>query len=331
MIRPTSWLLVVCLTTTSIALAAPPNAEEKAMAETLFFTARGLMEAERYAEACQKFAESYRLAPAAGTFLNLAVCHEKEGKLASAWAEFKQALTEAKKMGRADREELATERLAVIEPELPYLAIDVPDSVRVAGLEVLRNGSPLLAAGWGTELPVDPGEVVIVTRAPGYKPRTTKLTIERKQHLQITIEALEPLPPPPPPPPAPRVTTVVDRPGWTTTRTVGFAVIGAGVVATALGGYFGVRAARAKSDSDDACPLVDGERRCNELGSARMRDAQRDAWLTNIGIGVGVLSLAIGTYLFVKGARTEPRTARRVDWTVAGGQTSIYAGVTWSF
>jgi hypothetical protein len=326
MIRATSVLLVLTLASTSLAAATAPTSEERAMAETLFFTGRGLMEAGRYAEACQKFDESYRIFPAAGTLLNLAVCHEGEGKLAKAWAEFKQALAEAKKMDRPDREELATARLAVIEPELPYLAIRVPANVRVAGLEIERNGTPLLSGGWGTELPVDPGEVEIVARAPGHKPRSTKIKIERKQHLAITIEPLEVLPPPPP-----SSVPVADRPGWTTQRTVGFAMIGAGVVALGVGGYFGVRAASAKSDSDDACPLIDGERRCSETGSARMADARRDAWVSNIGIGVGVASVAIGTYLFIRGARSEPRAAKPLDWSIAGGPTSVYGALVCSF
>ncbi len=327
MIRTTSLLLLLAtLVTTSLASAALPTPEERAMAETLFFTARGLMEAERYAEACQKFAESYRLAPAAGTLLNLAVCHEKEGKLASAWAEFKQALGDARKMERPDREELATARLAAIEPELPYVAIEVPESARVPGLEILRNGSPILSGGWGTELPVDPGEVVIVARAPGYRPRTTKLTIERKQHLHVRIEPLDALPPPPPAP-----LTISEKPGWTTQRTAGFAMIGAGVVAIGLGGYFGVRAANAKSDSDERCPVVDGERRCSSEGAASMEDAQRDAWVSNVGLGVGIVSVVVGTYLFVKGARSEPRTAQRVDWSLAAGPTSAYGTLLCSF
>src|SRR6185503_2564592 len=172
----------------------PTSTADKAVAEMLFFTARGMMEAGRFAEACTKLAESYRLDPAAGTLLNLAVCHESEGRVASAWGEFRQALSDARKANRTDREELAKNSIAKLEPELPFLTIVVPDFAKVKDLEILRNGVALGAGGWGTELPIDPGKVEIVARAPGFLPKTKTITIQKKQHLSATIEKLDPAP-----------------------------------------------------------------------------------------------------------------------------------------
>lgn len=292
------------------------------MAETLFFAGRGLMEATRYPEACQKFAESFRLDPAAGTLLNLAVCHEKEGKIASAWGEFKQALNDAKKAGRADREKLATEHIEVIEPELPYLTIHVPATVRIPGLEVVRNGNPLLEGGWGTALPIDPGTIEIVTRAPGYKPKALKLAIERKERKELTVEGLEKAPVP---------VVVVGEPGWSTRRKVGLGVGVLGAVGAGVGTYFGVRALGHKSESDDACPLFDAERRCSSKGSKSMSSAQTEAWVANIGIGVGALAIAAGAYLFITGGNTEKKPASRIEATVSGSSTGVATALTGVF
>ena len=113
MIRP-RWIAIVLVVASTIAggaARAEPSSESgsesKALAETLFFTGRGFMEAGRYAEACTKFGESYRLDPTAGTLLNLAVCHDHEGEIASAWGEFRTAAADARRSNRPDREQLA--------------------------------------------------------------------------------------------------------------------------------------------------------------------------------------------------------------------------------
>src|ERR1019366_3073920 len=199
--------------------------DARALAETLFFTARGMMEAGRYAEACGKLTESYRLDPAAGTLLNLAVCNQKIGKIASAWGEFREAQAEARRMNRPDREKLATDSLAAIEPELPFLAINVPPLVRVIrGFEIMRNGVPLQSAAWDTELPVDPGEVEGIERAPGYKPKALRVTIGAKQHSTLAAVPLELAP--------------IERPPavfWTGKRVTGLIVALAGVGAAGAG------------------------------------------------------------------------------------------------
>jgi hypothetical protein len=266
--------------------------DNRALAEMLFFTARGLMEAGRVSEACAKLSESYRLDPAAGTLLNLAVCHEKEGKIASAWGEFRQSIADARKNNRPDREKLATERVAAIEPDLPFLTITVPDQVRkIPGLVISRNGVPLNAAAWSTELPVDPGDVEIEERAPDYKPRTLKLTIANKQHSTIAAEPLELAPIFRPPPPY-----------WTTKRTVGAILFGAGLVSAGVGTYYGVTALNFKSSSDQNCPNdLAGNQRCTQSGVTDMNNASTAAWVADFTIGAGAAAALVGAYLFLTG------------------------------
>src|SRR5689334_18551597 len=93
------------LTVGGNALAQGPSADLP-IAQGLFEQGRTLMGAGRYEEACPKFAESERLDPAPGTLLNLAVCHEKEGKTATAWAEYNDVIAASRRDGNAERQRI---------------------------------------------------------------------------------------------------------------------------------------------------------------------------------------------------------------------------------
>lgn len=321
-------LLIASIALAPSSFAAPSSvvgSDDKAVAETLFFAGRGLMEAGRLEEACAKFAESYRLDPAGGTLLNLAVCHHRTGKIASAWGEYRKAAADAKKSGRLDRQEFAESQVALLEPELPYLKIEVPAAVKVKGLEIFRNGRALADAAWDTELPIDPGLVEVVVRAPGFKERKATLTIERKEHRTIAIPELEPLPIE-----APKVKLV--ETGWSTTRSIGATVFLVGLASAGFASYFAVRAAEAKRQSDDDCPIYDGDRRCTASGVSAMKTASTRAWLSTGGTVLAVAGLGLGTYLFVVGghrADTPKTGALRFD--VAASPAGVSGFLSGSF
>src|SRR5258707_389594 len=78
------------------------------MAQALFEEARALMNSHHVEEACLKFAESQRLDPASGTLLNLAVCHEKQGKTATAWSEYNDVVAAARRERNLERQRIAS-------------------------------------------------------------------------------------------------------------------------------------------------------------------------------------------------------------------------------
>jgi hypothetical protein len=57
-----------------------------------------------------KFEESNRVDPKLGTLMNLALCHEKEGLGASAWAGYARAASLAARAGQSGREGRARAR-----------------------------------------------------------------------------------------------------------------------------------------------------------------------------------------------------------------------------
>jgi hypothetical protein len=173
-------------------VAAQGTAQDRALSQSLFEQARSLMQSGNYAEACPKLAESHRLDPAGGTLLNLGICYEKAGKLASAWATFDEAAAVARKEGRADREKVARRYIEELRPRLSYVTIQVPAGADVPGLELRLDGRVLSRAAWGTPVPLDGGEHRIEAAAPGKHGAAVSLAITGEaQRKQIEIPKLE--------------------------------------------------------------------------------------------------------------------------------------------
>jgi len=289
---------MVALTLSSLcvpraAFAQSPSPHEIATAEVLFQDAKKLMAAAKYAEACPKLVESQKLDPGGGTLVTLALCHEAEGKTASAWAEFGEALTIALKDGRVDRATVAREHAARIEPKLSLLTIRVPPLVADLGaLQILEDGVALGRAAWGTALPVDPGEHVIEARAPGKKSWTRILLIAPNGDRQATeVAPLED-------DIVPQVPKAAPVDSGSAKRKAAWITGGVGVVLVGAAGYFGWQAI---ADHDEAKRLCPGPTStCVNIDGVNLNESsRREADLATAGFALGGVALGVATYLLL--------------------------------
>src|SRR5215471_17101917 len=124
---------------------------DEAAARALFAEGRKLVAGGEYEAACPKFEESFRLDPGIGTGFNLADCWEHVGRTASAWARFLGVAAAAKALGQTERERVARERAAALEPQLSRLTVSV--AAQDDGLAVQRDDVALGPASWGLALP----------------------------------------------------------------------------------------------------------------------------------------------------------------------------------
>jgi hypothetical protein len=253
---------LVLLALVWVAASAPVHAEvsatDRALARSLFEEGRRFTQQGRHEDACPKFAESFRLDPASGTQINLAVCHEKIGRTATAWSEFNDALSRAREDRRPDREKLAKKRLAALEPLLSKLEVVVPAASRVEGLRVTLDGVEVREPAWGVPTPIDPGEHVVEATAPGRRPWTSRVVVgDVSDRKTIEVPVLELIPVAPakkkveprqPVPVSPSQDTEASQP------TLGWVLGGVGVVGLGVGTYFGLRASSKWSDVEAACP-----------------------------------------------------------------------------
>ena len=80
--------LVLPLLLVATAASGETTEEQRNLAESLFQNAKALMKEGKYAEACPKLAESFRLDGVGGTMINWADCEEHLGKWATALTYF---------------------------------------------------------------------------------------------------------------------------------------------------------------------------------------------------------------------------------------------------
>ncbi len=177
-----------------VAPAALAEADQAA-AEALFRAAHALLDKGDYAAGCPKFEASLALSPSASTMLNIARCHEHDGKTAAAWEDYNRAVVLNKETRGADRqkklEAVAQKGLRELEPRLPRLRVRV--STPPPGLEVKRDDTRLPAGALGEALPIDPGPHRVEAGAPGYRSETRSVTIEEGKTVTVELTlAVEP-------------------------------------------------------------------------------------------------------------------------------------------
>jgi serine/threonine-protein kinase len=292
--------LAVAVAMTLAAAPAVARAQSKAdaaRADAAFTEGKHLLEHGSEAEACARFAESKRLAPAIGVTLYLADCYQRLGKTASAWTEFRsaEALARAHKDKRA---ELARLRAQALEAQLARITVRVATSLSSA--DVTLDGLPLAVDAWGTAMPVDPGDhVVIAHSGPKHREFTVHVDAD-KPVATVDVDSLDepaaPAEPPPTPSPAsdsalaPAETPVPsDSAGDSTRLWASVGLLGVGVVGVGLGSVFGIKAISDRNASNAGpCNAAD---QCSAHGLSLRDDAINEARVSTIAFVVGAAGL----------------------------------------
>jgi hypothetical protein len=305
---------------TLLAIAAPAAAQsgdtDRQIAQQLFDDGRALLEARRYAEACPKFAESQRLDPGGGTLVNLAYCHELEGKTATAWSEFRDALAQALKDDRKDREELTRQHITDLAPRLMRVIVQVPESLAAQAPEVTFDRSKLSEAAWNTAIPVDPGEHR-VTLSIGGTLRSSVPVVVSEEGRTYTVE-LSPLD-------APIVCRegqmrvadtciAIPRPETPVRSTAFWVTLGGAGALLVTSAVTGIVALNADAYVKDNCSMDRDFCREPDAGEAATR-AKTFAWISTVTLAAAGAATVVAFVL--------PRTPGR---TWAGGAVTLGVG-----
>ncbi len=281
------------------ASSASSSGDEKAAAEALYVEAQRLIGQGKFVEACPKLEDSQRRDPGIGTMLYLADCYEKVGRVASAWAEFREAEDLSHKEND-QRAEVAKRHADALEPRLARLTIKVSPASDVQGMIIRRDGKALGPSERGVAIPVDPGPHVVTVEAPKKKPWKRPITIaETPTNTDLEISGLEDAPEPPPPP---KATIIQEEPTkGNTQRVVGLATTGAGVAGVTIGIITGLGA---KSTYDDSASHCTGNF-CDATGTQKRHAAYDSATVSTISWIAGGALLAGGGVLYFTAPRAK--------------------------
>lgn len=276
----------------ALLLTAPDaaRADDVVKADALFEEGLALRPT-RLREACAKFDAALRHNPQAiGILMNVALCDEQLGRIASAMARFAEARDRARELAQPQILAEANARLAALAPQLPRLTIALAEP-RPAGVVVLvdRRVVPLDQL---RELPVDPGTRDIVVSAPGRVSYHSELQIAPAEQRALDIPALA---------------RSVDA--GTARRRAGQLTVLAGGAATVTGITLGVVAWRKYRNQfgapDSPCSDTGGVVSCDERGQVATSSART---LGNVGTVVGalgVVALGVGGYLWWRAPRSD--------------------------
>lgn len=174
-------VIVVGVATRDSAAQPAPNS---AAATAQFDQGRALMKEKKYAEACVAFERSQKLEPAPGTLFNLANCYVQIGKLATAWAAYRDL---ASRDPNKTRKKASADQAAALSKRLPKLTLEV--TTPATGLVITLDGIDVTNLV-GAETPIDLGAHVIEARAPKFTKfsTTTKITAaDEGKRVAITI------------------------------------------------------------------------------------------------------------------------------------------------
>src|SRR5262249_23631314 len=137
--------------------------------------------------------KSYKLDPRPGTLFTLAECEAKRGRLATAVKHYDDylalhaQLSESQRRRQGERAQIARAQRAMLLPLVPGLTMVLPpDAPR--GTIVTLDGAVVAPSALGAELPVDPGEHVVTTQAPGGPVDSARVSVANGQKKAAMLQ-----------------------------------------------------------------------------------------------------------------------------------------------
>ena len=179
------WVVVFGLAGLGVAAADP---SPRTRADKLFEDGRRYLTHQEYALACTAFEQSQEADPALGTQLNIALCYEQWGHLATAYTVY-VAADQSAAATHDKRGSVARKHIAELEPKVARLKLELPDDADPYAI-LLLDGKEVAAAKVGEEMILDTGAHTLEARVPGAPPRHQTIELAGGAREQRRVEGV---------------------------------------------------------------------------------------------------------------------------------------------
>jgi hypothetical protein len=317
------WVAVLVLALAALlapAARAEPTEADRASARSLASEGYDALERKDYATAVDRFRHADALVHAPTIGVDLARALIGLGRYVEAYERYELVIREGIPKGSPASWKKALDdaqnEVTTLEPRLGWLVIHVMGPLDP---QVTIDGVEMPEAAIGARRAADPGTRSVRASAPGFEPRTERVTVKEgeEQVVTLVLDRAESTHEAEAPPPAPAQSPQTQRrasqlPAW-----VAFGIGGAGLV---VGSVTGVLALGARSNLADRCPSGTCKPADNSEAHSLRSDLSRyHAFGTVSGVGfvVGIAGAATGAVLLITGSReSAPESARL--WPVVG-------------
>jgi tetratricopeptide (TPR) repeat protein len=275
---------------------AQPATDAQKRADTLFGEGQRFLANKEYAVACTAFEQSQALDPAIGTQLNIALCYEQWGHIASAY----KAYLEAARIANAandDRGPRAALRANELKPKVPRLTLVISNPKADPAAAILIDGKEVLKRDL-VDILMEPGTHKIEVRAPGKEPASSTITLAQGAREELELDI-----------PAPTTTTTIETVEVSAKRgrvIFGWTLTGLGAVALGAAGYVSLVARQDYRNAFAArCNSMTNE--CNAAGFRGTSDARRRANIASFVAGGGGALVITGIIVLLTGRKEKKR------------------------
>jgi hypothetical protein len=312
--------LVGLLAVSRAAFAQEPDTEVS-RAENLFRDGAAALKRGDLLTGCNQLTRSNQLDPAIGTLGLLALCHERQGRLATAVAEYRTVASLARSANQTERASVAAAQAEQLASRVSHLGLSFTDDVHALHVEL--GGRQRSASELAAPLPLDPGSIDVRVTREGYESialsveipsdgSTTRLIVPAlkrhpvaaaPRHEAVAKHAPKPVPPSQEPA-LPPVTWVA---------------LGTGALGLSIGAYLGFGALASKSDAKAHCVAND----CDSDGVLLRERALHQATGSTIAFAVGGAALGTALVLYLTREREAPRLSAAVEPAARGGVLTL--------